>query len=257
MATIRGVIQIQDQMSPAFRAMNNAMNICISSFQNLQDVSSNSVDTASLQAAQRELQNAEVAINQVEENIDKAKRGQDNFNNSVKNGHGIMDGLVGKVKSLVGAYLGFQAVKGIINLSDEFTQTKARLDMMNDGLQTTSELQDMIFQSAQRSRAAYQDTAQAVSKMGILAKDAFSSNEEVVAFMEQINKQFTIAGTNAQGVEAATLQLTQAMGAGVLRGEELNSIFEQAPHDNSRNSRIYGCTSWQNKRDGSRWSNNS
>lgn len=229
MATIRGVIQIQDQMSPAFRAMNNAMNICISSFQNLQDVSSNSVDTASLQAAQRELQNAEVAINQVEENIDKAKRGQDNFNNSVKNGHGIMDGLVGKVKSLVGAYLGFQAVKGIINLSDEFTQTKARLDMMNDGLQTTSELQDMIFQSAQRSRAAYQDTAQAVSKMGILAKDAFSSNEEVVAFMEQINKQFTIAGTNAQGVEAATLQLTQAMGAEVLRGEELNSIFEQAP----------------------------
>lgn len=229
MATIRGVIQIQDQMSPAFRAMNNAMNICISSFQNLQDVSSNAVDTVSLQAAQRELQNAEIAVNQVEENIDRAKRGQDNFNNSVKDGHGIMDSLVGKVKSLVGAYLGFQAVKGIINLSDEFTQTKARLDMMNDGLQTTSELQNMIFQSAQRSRAAYQDTAQAVSKMGILAKDAFSSNEEVVAFMEQINKQFTIAGTNAQGVEAATLQLTQAMGAGVLRGEELNSIFEQAP----------------------------
>lgn len=229
MATIRGVIQIQDQMSPALRAMNNAMNICISSFQNLQDVSSNSVDTASLQAAQRELRNAEMSINEVEENINRAKNSQDNFNNSAKDGYGIMDSLVGKVKSLVGAYLGFQAAKGIINASDEIVQTKARLDLMNDGLQTTEQLQNMIFQSAQRSRGAYADTASAVAKMGILAKDAFSSNEETVAFVEQLNKQFTICGTDIAGAQAATLQLTQALASGVLRGEELNSVFEQAP----------------------------
>lgn len=229
MATIRGVIQIQDQMSPAFRAMNNAMNICISSFQNLQDVSSNSVDTSSLQAAQRELRNAEMSINEVEENINRAKNSQDNFNNSVKNGHEPMDSLIGKVKTLVGAYLGMQAVKGIINASDEIVQTKARLDLMNDGLQKTEQLQNMIFQSAQRSRGAYADTASAVAKMGILAKDAFSSNEETVAFVEQLNKQFTICGTDIAGAQAATLQLTQALASGVLRGEELNSVFEQAP----------------------------
>lgn len=229
MATIRGVIQIQDQMSPAFRAMNNAMNICISSFENLQNVSSNTVDTASLRAAQKELQNAEIAINEVEENINRAKESQDNFNRSVQNGHSPMDSLIGKAKSLVGAYLGMQAVKGIINASDEIVQTKARLDLMNDGLQTTEQLQNMIFQSAQRSRGAYADTASAVAKMGILAKDAFSSNEETVAFVEQLNKQFTICGTDIAGAQAATLQLTQALASGVLRGEELNSVFEQAP----------------------------
>ena len=109
------------------------------------------------------------------------------------------------------------------------TTTRARIDLMNDGLQTTDELQSMIMASANRSRAAYQTTADAVSKMGIMAKDAFGSNAELIQFTELINKQFTIAGTSAAGVDAAMLQLTQAMSSGVLRGEELNSIFEQAP----------------------------
>lgn len=109
------------------------------------------------------------------------------------------------------------------------TTTKARLDLMNDGLQTTAELQNKIMASAQASRASYLETANAVSKMGIMAKDAFNSNDELIQFAELINKQFTIAGTTAEGQAAALLQLTQAMGSGVLRGEEFNSVFEQAP----------------------------
>lgn len=109
------------------------------------------------------------------------------------------------------------------------TTTRARLDLMNDGLQTTDELQNKIMQSANRSRASFQTTADAVAKMGIMAGDAFSSNDELIEFAELINKQFTIAGTSASGIDAAMLQLTQAMSSGVLRGEELNSIFEQAP----------------------------
>lgn len=120
-------------------------------------------------------------------------------------------------------------VKKIVELADGMTTTRARLDLMNDGLQTTAELQDMIMKSANRSRAAYSTTADAVAKMGIMAGDAFSSNEELIAFSELINKQFTIAGTSAAGIDAAMLQLTQAMSSGVLRGEELNSVFEQAP----------------------------
>jgi tape measure domain-containing protein len=122
-----------------------------------------------------------------------------------------------------------QSVKKIVELADGMTTTRARLDLMNDGLQTTAELQDMIMKSANRSRAAYSTTADAVAKMGIMAGDAFSSNEELIAFSELINKQFTIAGTSAAGIDAAMLQLTQAMSSGVLRGEELNSVFEQAP----------------------------
>lgn len=121
------------------------------------------------------------------------------------------------------------SVRQVIDLADNMTSIRARLDLMNDGLQTTAELQEKIMESANRSRTFYQSTADAVSKMGIMAADAFSSNEELIQFTELIGKQFTIAGTSAAGIDAAMLQLTQAMSSGVLRGEELNSVFEQAP----------------------------
>ena len=135
----------------------------------------------------------------------------------------------GSVKKYIGSALAAISVQKIIDLADTMTTTRARIDLMNDGLQTTDELQSMIMASANRSRAAYQTTADAVSKMGIMAKDAFGNNAELIQFTELINKQFTIAGTSAAGVDAAMLQLTQAMSSGVLRGEELNSIFGQAP----------------------------
>lgn len=162
----------------------------------------------------------------IRDNVD----GQGRFNREIEQGASGAGGLAQAIKGAVAAYATMHTLSAAINLSDQLTSTTARLDMMNDGLQTTEGLQDMIFLSAERSRGSYQATADAVSKLGILAGDAFSSNAETVAFMEQVNKQFTIAGTSAEGVKAAMLQLTQAMGSGILRGEEFNSIFEQAPN---------------------------
>lgn len=155
---------------------------------------------------------------------------QERFNRKIDMGIGGSDKLMRSIKGIAAAYISVQSVTKALDLSDQFSQTTARLNMMNDGLQSTENLQNMIFRSAQRSRGLYQATADAVAKLGLMAGDAFGSSAEVVAFMEQINKQFTIAGTNATGIDAAMLQLTQAMGSGVLRGEEFNSIFEQAPN---------------------------
>ena len=154
---------------------------------------------------------------------------QKKMNRALRDGSGAASGLVSKLKALAAAYVGLRGAQKLIGLSDTWTQTTARLDRMNDGRQTTPEVQDMVFNAAQRSRGNYQDTADMAAKLGTLAPDAFGSTKEVVAFAEQINKQFALAGTSAQGAQAAMLQLTQAMSSGVLRGEELNSILEQAP----------------------------
>ncbi|MBD5153101.1 MAG: tape measure protein [Oscillibacter sp.] len=158
-----------------------------------------------------------------------AASGQDRLNSSMRSGASAADNLARKIMGLAAAYVGLQSAQKLINLSDTWTQTTARIDRMNDGVQTTPQVQDMIYNAAQRSRGDYQDTADMVAKLGTLAPDAFDSTAEVVAFAEQINKQFTLAGTNAQGAQAAMLQLTQAMSSGVLRGEELNSVLEQVP----------------------------
>lgn len=162
---------------------------------------------------------------------------QNNFNNSINNGNnniknsnGLFNGLAGKITAVAGAYMGVQAAGKTLGLSDTLTQTTARLDMMNDGLQTTEELQQKIFASAQRSRASYTDTADIVAQLGSRAGDAFSSNDETIAFAENLNKMFVIAGASQQEMSSASLQLTQALGSGVLRGEELNAVFESAPN---------------------------
>lgn len=140
-----------------------------------------------------------------------------------------VDGLTRRLLGLASAYVGIQTVSGLVNLSDTFTQTTARLDLMNDGLQTTQELLQMLYQSAQNSRGSFTETADMVSKLGILAGNAFNGTEEIIAFAELLNKQMAISQTGTQARQAAMLQLTQAMSSGVLRGEELNSLLEQTP----------------------------
>lgn len=139
------------------------------------------------------------------------------------------DALTNSVKNLVGAYAGVQGIKALFNLSDTYASNTARINMMNDGLQTTAELQNQIYEAAQRSRGSYQSTTNLVAKLGTLAGDAFSSSAEVVDFAEQLNKQIALSGASTQAADAAMLQLIQAMSSGLLRGEELNSILEQTP----------------------------
>lgn len=168
-------------------------------------------------------------VNSIAESLDNMNRRQEEAAQKTRKTKSEFQKLIDTVRNLAVVHFAQTTGRQILELADSMTTTRARLDLMNDGLQTTAELQDMIMKSANRSRAAYSTTADAVAKMGIMAGDAFSSNEELIAFSELINKQFTIAGTSAAGIDAAMLQLTQAMSSGVLRGEELNSVFEQAP----------------------------
>jgi len=226
MAGVTSTLILNDKMTGVLNRINRAMGLVVNSFDAVQRASGKSFDTVNMDAARRELGAANALIEEMAKEYGKAGQELEKHNKKLYDGTGIADKLLNKIKALTAAYTG----KKIIGLSDELTSTTARLDMMNDGLQDTATLQQKIYRSAERSRASYQSTADAVSKLGLMAGDAFGSSDEIIFFMEQINKQFTIAGTDSAGISAAMLQLTQAMGSGVLRGEEFNSILEQAPN---------------------------
>lgn len=230
MSRVQSSLVLNDQMSKVLGRINKAMNSVLDSFEAVQRASGRSFNTANIASARREIGAADAAIQEMEQSYRECNNQQQNLNRNMGQGSTAAGGLLGKIKNIASAYMGMKAVKDLLDLSDTITQTDARLSMMNDGLQTTKELNDMIYASAQRSRGSYLETADAVAKLGLMAGDAFSSNKETIAFMEQVNKQFKIAGTSAAGIDAAMLQLTQAMGSGVLRGEEYNSILEQAPN---------------------------
>lgn len=230
MGRVQSSLVLNDQMSKVLGRINKAMGSVLDSFEAVQRASGRSFNTANIATARREIGAADAALNEMEESYRQCNNQQDQLNKRLGQGSSAANGLLGKIKGIASAYIGMKGLSGLVSLSDTITQTDARLSMMNDGLQTTAELNDMIYASAQRSRGSYLATADAVAKLGLMAGDAFSSNKETIAFMEQVNKQFKIAGTSAQGIDAAMLQLTQAMGSGVLRGEEYNSILEQAPN---------------------------
>lgn len=297
--SLKTAIEIQDKVTAPIKSMYNAMNILISSFERMQNIPGNLVDTKSIAAARSELSNVKTVLSGAEKGAKKLNTASTSAGNAVKtigqssanisrvsssmnsavnstkrfstattqstqglrglvtsltnvkskivsatttgvskfkqlatsmkesssSGNSLV-GVLGKVAAAVGSVMG---VKQIIGLSDTMSQTKARLDLMNDGLQSTEELQDRIFDSAQKSRGSYQDTADLVSKLGLNAKDAFENTAQIVDFAEQVNKQFVISGASAEETKNATLQLTQALSSGVLRGDELRSIFEHAP----------------------------
>ena len=230
MASISTQINLIDRMSSPLHNITSAVEQIIVSLNNVDGAISEGFDTTPIVQAAQQIDMATQHLDEMTQNLHNNAEAQQRFNQQVQQGSNAMDSLAGKVIGMVAAYASFQGVQKMVALSDSMVQTTARLNMINDGLQTTQELQDKIFASAQRSRAGYLETADIVAKLGQRAGDAFKSNDETIAFAENLNKMFVIAGASTAEMQSASLQLTQALGSGALRGEELNAVFESAPN---------------------------
>ena len=258
MATIHSTIALQDNFSGVIHNILSAVNLTVSAMESMQNTMGASFDTSAFDGIHQQLNEATIKtqeweaviqktanttdslsapIESVNQGIKDNVREQENFNQSIQNGASDMDGLGKKIKGMAAAYLSLQGVQQVLEISDNFAQTTARLDLMNQSFnkanntaKKTDDLVNLVYQSAQNARGSFEDMASVVAKFGNNAKDAFGSQEEVVAFANLIQKQMTIAGASTQESSNAMLQLSQALGSGVLRGDELNSIFEQAPN---------------------------
>lgn len=158
----------------------------------------------------------------IRDNVDEQGR----FNQEIASGTQQANELTNTIKRAVAAYVSIQSVGKALNISDELASTTARLNLMNDKLQSTEELTNMVYAAAQNSRGAFSDMAANVAKIGNLAGDAFSSSEQIVVFAEQLNKQMKLSGASTQEASAAMLQLTQSLAKGCLNGDELTSVME-------------------------------
>lgn len=230
MGNIRAAIALYDGVTSPLQSMHKAMGVVLNTFEAMQQASSRAVDTAAIREAREEWAKAGTAFDAIEENIRNANNEQQKFNNSIHGGNNAANGLLSTIKKVAVAAGGIAGINKVLNISDELASTKARLNLLVDDGGSVEELEKKIMASAQRSRSVYFDTASAVAKLGLNAGNAFNGDmDQVIAFMEQVNKQFVIGGATAQEQSNAMIQLTQAMAAGALRGEELNSILDGAP----------------------------
>lgn len=229
MATIRSQMVLNDGMSAVLRKITGALDITLHSFEQVQRASGQAVNAAQIAQARSQLVGANAQLDEMAENYRRAAQQEENLNRGLRNGTTAAGGLLGKVKSIVATLAAGVGVKMFTGLSDQMASGRARMSLIVDDGGSVSELEQKIMASAQRSRAAYLDTMQTVGKLGLMAGDAFGSNDELIAFTELMNKNFVIAGASTQEQASAMYQLTQAMSSGRLQGDEYRSIIENAP----------------------------
>ena len=230
MSGINTSIQITDRVSGSLNRITAALYNTTSAFHDV-DVASDAAfnNTSGIQAMSQEMYRYEQRVQQLENDLVDANNRLEQMEEKTKaatNAANMLRSAFSAVKGIMAAL----AIKEVVEMSDSLVQTTSRLNMMNDGMQTTEELVQMVYASAQDARGEFGAMADVVARFGNNAKDAFSSNEEVVAFSNLIQKYMTVAGASTSEASNAMLQLSQGLGSGVLRGDELNSIFEQAPN---------------------------
>lgn len=229
MGTIKSSIVVYDGMSPAFKSMTKAMNIMLNTFESVQRASSRAIDTASINTARQEIANANLILEQTEENIKKINQQANKTPEKLDKATSSASGLYDKIKGIAISVGSAMGIGQLLNLSDQMSNTRARLNLIVDDGGSIEALEQKVFDAANRSRADYMTMASTVAKLNANAGNAFKNNDETIAFAELLNKQFTIAGASTEEIESASLQLTQALSSGVLRGEELNAVFEACP----------------------------
>lgn len=230
MASIQTSIQLIDRVSSPIQNVISALDNMCGAFMEVQSTMDSSMDTTRIMEARQQIDLATAEMAEFAQQTNRAEQEQEELTADVQRTRQAMDGLGGSILGMVSAYAGLQAITKLVGLSDEYTQTSARLNLMNEAFGESADLQQMIFESAQRARGSYSDMANVVARFGNNAKDAFNSTAEVVAFAEIVQKHFAVAGVNAIEAQNALIQLSQGLGAGALRGEELNSVLEQAPN---------------------------
>lgn len=229
MATIRTSIMVQDSMSPALRSMSNACRILVNNFEEMRNVSANTVDTQSLKIAREELNNTDMILNQVEQQVRNVNQESQKMPSNFSNATSSANGLLSKVKQIAVAAGGLALLNKTVDLSDQVSSNRARLSLIVDDNDSIENLENKIFAMSNRTRSSFLDTTSVVSKLGILAGDNFKNTDEIIAFTELMNKNFAIGGASIQEQTSAMYQLTQAMASGKLQGDEFRSIMENAP----------------------------
>ncbi len=227
MAGIRTMISIVNGASRQIRRIGSDISGLIENAKRLNGTEL--IRTNVIDRAKNGVERVRATVDKLKTDIVEAAKKQKEHDDAVKGTNRNANMLVNTMRRLLGIYIGLAGLKKILSISDDVSQTSSRIKLINDGLQTTAELEDKIMKSANRSRAAYSDTAKVISKLGITAKKSFKNNDEMIAFTELVTKSFKVGGASASEQTNGMYQLTQAMASGRLQGDEFRSIIENAP----------------------------
>lgn len=226
MAVLKNSIQLNDYVSPALRNICNAVNQTILVMERLNHRMGDDINASSLEFARNTINSTRNSLISTNETL---RQTQTEFDHTGVRGTNAFNRMTNALRNYITTYGVAMGARWLLKTSDEMSMINAKINMINNTMLSTVELNKLIFQTAQNARAGYAEMANTITRIRMNAGGVFKNTLETVQFAEVLNKQFKIAGATMEETNAATLQLTQALGSGVLRGDELNSVFESAP----------------------------
>lgn len=168
-------------------------------------------------------------VNQVEQTTKRVKTGLERVADSADKARDKVDSLWSKFNQLA-AFAGVSFTLGsIINTIDEWKVIEGQVNNVTKSQQESKAVQKEIYEIASRTRQQYGSTAELFTSVARNAQELKKSTKDILLFTEDVSNAMLLGGGDASSQEAALVQLGQALGSGVLRGDELNSIMEQAP----------------------------
>lgn len=227
---LAGGVRINDGFSPAIKDMIDAMYSLIGSMREMANLTQRSFDDGQVNRMSSSVSNLKRSVNDTGRAIDQNLNQQKQHNNEIGRGNNAYSNMLGTVKSIGVAMGAAVAASKALSLSNQLINDEARLKMMVKDGESVNDLQNKIFQSSIRSSADYGNTLQSITKMGLQAGNAFKNNDQIIAFTENLNKAFSIAGATGGQRDSAIYNLTQALASGVLRGQDFNAVMQSAPN---------------------------
>lgn len=228
MATVSNTLKLNDKMSSVFKSIIKSMELTLKTMGDLDRSAARSDFSKHFGSATRAIQDAAKEIEALEQDVEELSPAA---NRAASSFAGWQNPITTAAAAIYAVQKGISAITGVTSIADEFITTTSRLNMLNDGLQSTERLQDRIFRSAQQTRSSYQATADIVTQMGFAAGDAFGGNNRaMIRYSELLNKALAISGAEGAQRQSVLLQLSQAMARGTLQGQEFNAVMMNAPY---------------------------
>lgn len=228
--SLETTIMMYNQVTPVLQSVVSGLDMLVAEAKKTEGATKNMINLEALESAQGLFQQAGSGIKQMTEKAEEARRQHENYNKEVRKSPELLGNATRMLKTFVATYAGLRGIKAFVGAADEFSNIKARLDMISGGAAQTLQLQDAIYQKAQESGAGYTAMVDNFTKLAMQAGNAFgNSNQTILEFSTLLNKQFAIAGTEGMAAESVMYNLTQALASGVLRGQDLNAILQNTP----------------------------
>lgn len=161
---------------------------------------------------------------------DQTDRGTREMSDGFRRVDNSVVSVTGRLTAMAAAAASVYGVlRNVISSGDQFRRLEGQFSALTKSAERGAAIFGNVLETSKNAGIAIEDTAQAMTRFTLAAEDLKRTDDQVQRFTENLFKLGRIGGSSQASLSAGAIQLAQGLGAGALRGDELNSVLENIP----------------------------